>query len=53
MTLWITEDDINLRQLRIDGQIYDDDGPETSRLLSITGINEPVEIELPDVASSP
>ncbi len=51
LTLWITEDEINLRQLRIDGQIYDDDGPETSRLLSITGIDDPVEIELPDVAS--
>ena len=51
LTLWITEDDINLRQLRIDGRIYDDDGEETSRLLSVTGIGEPVEIELPDVAS--
>ena len=51
LTLWITADDINLRQLRIDGQIYDDDGAETSRLLSVTGIGEPVEIELPDVAS--
>ena len=51
LTLWITEDDINLRQLRIDGQIYDDDGPDTSRLLDVTGIGEPIEIELPDVAS--
>ena len=53
LTLWIDEDEINLRQLRSSGQIYDDDGPETSRLLSITGIDQPVEIELPDVASSP
>ena len=52
LILWITEDEINLRQLRIAGRIYDADAPETSRLLGITGINEPVEIELPDVASS-
>ena len=52
LILWITEDEINLRQLRIAGRIYDADAPETSRLLGITGIDEPVEIELPDVASS-
>ena len=52
LTLWITEDETNLRQLRIDGQIYDDDGPETSRLLRISSIGHEVDIELPDVASS-
>lgn len=52
LTLWIDEDELNLRRLRISGQIYDDDGPETSRLLNITGIGIQVDIELPDIASS-
>ena len=42
-----------LRQLRIAGQLYDDDGPETTRLVTIDGINVPVEIELPDLGSGP
>ncbi len=53
LTFWIDENELNLRRLRIDGQIYDDDGPETSRLLNIMDINVPIDIQLPDVASSP
>ena len=48
LTLWIDEADHSLRQLRILGQLYDDDGPETSRLVTINGIDVPVEINLPE-----
>ncbi len=47
LTLWIDETDFNLRQIRLGGQIYDDDAPETTRLLTLEDINAPVEIELP------
>ena len=53
LTLWIDEVDHTLRQLRIGGQIFDDDAPETQRLLIITGIDVPVDIQLPDIASGP
>ena len=55
LTLWIDEAEHFLRQLRIAGQLYDDDGPETTRLVTIDGINVPVEItnELPDLGSGP
>ena len=51
LTLWIDEADHILRQLRIAGQIYDDDGPGTTRLLIIHGIDIPVDIQLPEVGS--
>ena len=51
LTLWIDEADHLLRQIRIAGQIYDDDGPETTRLLTIEGIDMPVDIQLPEVGS--
>ena len=51
LTLWIDEAELLLRQVRLAGQIYDDDAPETTRLLTIDDINVPVDIELPDVAS--
>ncbi len=47
LTLWIDESEALLRQIRLAGQIYDDDGPETTRLLTIENINVPVDIELP------
>ena len=54
LTFWIDETELSLlRQLRIAGQLYDDDGPETTRLVTIDGINVPVEIELPDLGSGP
>ena len=53
LTLWIDEAEHFLRQLRIAGQLYDDDGPETTRLVTIDGIDVPVEIELPDLGSGP
>ena len=51
LTLWIDEAESNLRRLRIAGRIYDDDAPETVRLLNIVGIDAPVEIQIPDVGS--
>ena len=47
LTLWIDEVDQSLKQMRIAGRIYNDDGPETSRLLTIYDIDVPVEIEHP------
>ena len=52
LTLWIDEADAVLRQLRLAGQIYDEDAPETTRLLTIEDVNVPVDIQLPDSASS-
>ena len=51
LTLWINEADHALRQMRIAGRLYDDDAPETTRPLIIHGIDVPVDIELPEVAS--
>ena len=51
LTLWIDETDAVLRQMRLAGQIYDDDAPETTRLITIENINAPVDIQLPDSAS--
>ncbi len=51
LTLWIDETDYVLRQMRLAGQIYDEDAPETTRLLTIENINEPVDIQLPEAAS--
>ena len=51
LTLWIDEAGHLLQQIRIAGQIYDDDAPETVRLLTIEGIDLPVDIQLPDVGS--
>ena len=51
LTLWIDESEHSLRQLRIAGQLYDDDGPETTRLVTIDAMDVPVEIKLPDLGS--
>lgn len=51
LTLWIDETEHTLRQIRIAGQVYDDDAPETVRLLTIVGIDLPVDIQLPDLGS--
>ena len=50
-TFWVDETEFVLQQLRLAGQIYDDDAPETTRLLTIEDINVPVDIQLPDSAS--
>ena len=51
LTLWIDEADHLLRQMRLAGQLFDDDGPETTRLFTIDDIDVPVEIEIPDIGS--
>ncbi len=51
LTLWVEESDHTLRQLLIAGRLFNDDAPETRRLLIISGVNVPVDIELPDAAS--
>ena len=51
LTLWVDEAGHSLRQLRIAGQLYDDDGPETTRLVTIDALDVPVEIKLPDLGS--
>ena len=50
LTLWIDEVEHTLRQVRIAGQLFDDDAPETRRLLTMD-INVPVDIQLPDISS--
>ena len=52
LTFWLDEDDHTLRQFRIAGQLFDDDAPGTSRLVTMD-INVPVDIQLPDIASGP
>lgn len=51
LTLWIDQTDYSLWQLRIAGKIFDDDGPDTSRLIIFSDYDTPVEIQLPDVSS--
>ena len=48
LTFWVHEDDHSLRQLRIAGRLFNDDAPETVRLLDITGFNVDVDIQLPE-----
>ena len=51
LSLWIGEADHELRQIRISGQIFDDDGEGTSRLIILSDYNTPVDIQLPDTSS--
>ena len=51
LTFWIDESENLLRQIKIVGQIYNDDGPGTVRLLTIDGIDVPVDIQLPGTGS--
>lgn len=51
LTLWIEETAHALQQIRIAGPVYDDDDPATVRLLTILGMDIPVEIQIPDVGS--
>ena len=52
LSFWFDETDQTMRQLRIDGQLFNDDAPETSRLVNME-FDVPVDIQLPDVASRP
>ena len=51
LSLWIGEADQVLRQIRIAGQIFDDDGEGTSRLIILSDYNTPVDIQLPDTSA--
>lgn len=51
LTFWIDNSSHIVRQMRISGQIFDDDGVGTTRLMTIIGMDVPVEIELPDTVS--
>ena len=50
LSFWFDEADQTMRQLRIDGQLFNDDAPETSRLVNME-FGVPVDIQLPEVAS--
>ena len=52
LSLWLDEADHTLRQFRIDGQLFDDDAPGTSRMVTME-IDVPVDIQLPDVSAGP
>lgn len=52
LSLWIEESEHILRRIRIDGQIFDDDAPETVRLINLLEINTPVDIQLPVASGS-
>ena len=47
---WFSEADHTITQFQILGKILNDDAPETSRLITISNINLPVEIQLPDTS---
>ena len=51
LTLWIDEVDLVLWQIRIAGQIFDDDEPGTSRLIVLSDYNLPMDIQLPEDAA--
>ena len=52
LSFWFDKADHTLRQFRLRGRLFDDDGVETSRLVTME-IDVPVEIELPQTNSSP
>ena len=51
LILWIDEADQVLRQIRLSGQIFNDDAPGTSRLIVLSDHNIPMDIQLPDTSS--
>ena len=51
LTFWFDEVSYEVQQFRIGGKLFNDDAAGTTRLVTITDINAPVDIQLPDVAS--
>lgn len=51
LSFWIDEVDHDLKQLRITGQVFNDDAPETRRLIVIEETNVAIDIQLPESAS--
>ena len=50
LSYWFDEADHTLRQFRILGQLYNEDAPNTSRLVNME-LNVTVDIQLPEIAS--
>ena len=48
LAFWVDEVEHNLRKFSIEGKLFNEDGPETVRLLDVTGVNIPVDIQLPE-----
>ena len=53
LTIWIDEAEQTLRQIRIVGNVFDEDAPGTSRLIILSEYDAPVDIQLPEIASGP
>lgn len=51
LSFWIDEVDHDLKQLRITGKVFNDDGPGTQRLIVIQETNIPIDIQLPGTAA--
>ena len=51
LTFWVDEVEHTLRKFQIAGKLFNDDAPETMRLLDVTGVNIPVDIQLPEAAT--
>ena len=51
LTFWVDEVEHTLRKFQIAGKLFNDDAPETIRLLDVTGVNVPVDIQLPEAAT--
>ena len=47
LTVWVGAEDQSVRQIRIVGNVFNDDGPGTSRLIILSEYDEPVDIQLP------
>lgn len=47
LTVWVSAEDQSLRQFRLVGNVFDDDGAGTSRLVILSEYDEPVDIQLP------
>lgn len=52
LTFWFDEASYEIQQLRMAGKLFNDDAPETTRLVVITDINSPVDIQPPDISGS-
>ena len=51
LSFWVDEVEQSLRKFQIAGKLFNDDAPETIRLLDVTGVNVPVDIQLPEAAT--
>lgn len=51
LTVWIGAEDHSVRQIRIVGNVFNDDEPGTSRLIMLSEYDEPLDIQLPTNAT--